>query len=58
MPRDEDDDSRPEPKRKFYRCGDRTCGALDCPSCYPFTYEHATSDEEAALGNETEETEE
>lgn len=39
MPRDEDDESRPEKRRKIYRCKDRMCGALDCPTCNPGGYE-------------------
>ena len=33
-------------KRRTNRCKDRMCGALDCPNCYPFTYDHAHSEEE------------
>jgi hypothetical protein len=25
------------------RCHDRTCGALDCPSCYPTSYKDANN---------------
>jgi len=46
MTRDEDDESRPERIKQPYRCKDRTCGAEDCATCYPTTYDQAqTSDE-------------
>lgn len=39
MRHNQDPDER-EPKRKSYlRCSDRMCGALDCPTCYPLTYQ-------------------
>jgi hypothetical protein len=43
--KDHDDDDRPEPKKRYHRCKDRTCGALDCPTCYPNTYDEATEEE-------------
>ena len=39
MPRDEDDESSPEKRRKTYGCKNRMCGALDCPTCNPGGYE-------------------
>lgn len=51
MRHDQDFDERPTPKRKSYmRCHDRTCGALDCPTCYPLAYMDYD-------GKDTEETE-
>lgn len=33
---DDDFDDEPRFRRSSrIRCSDRTCGALDCPSCYP-----------------------
>ena len=46
MPRDEDDDSRPERIKRAYRCKDRTCGAEDCASCHPTTYDRALCEDE------------
>ena len=38
-PEDEDDyldyEESPKKRRPKYYCKDRTCGALDCRSCYP-----------------------
>lgn len=48
MPRDEDDESRPEKRRKFHGCKDRMCGADDCPTCRPDTYDHPQNSDERA----------
>jgi hypothetical protein len=45
---------RKKAERKIYRCKDRMCGADDCPTCYPATYEQALSELDA-LDNETDE---
>jgi len=45
MPRDEDDESRPEKRRKTYGCKNRMCGADDCPNCRPDTYHQYTTEE-------------
>jgi len=49
-PRHEDDDCFDErededrPRKKNYvSCKDRTCGALDCPSCFPSSYKQPTT---------------
>lgn len=44
MPRDEDNESRPEKRRKTYKCKDRMCGADDCPNCRPDTYHQSTEE--------------
>jgi hypothetical protein len=48
MPRDEDDESRTEKRRKFYACKDRMCGADDCPTCRPDSYDQAQNSDERA----------
>lgn len=45
--RDQDDDSRPERSKAPWRCKDRTCGAMDCATCFPNTYHFATCEDEA-----------
>lgn len=44
--RDEDDDDRPEQKKRYRRCKDRTCGADDCPTCHPATYDQPQNSDE------------
>lgn len=51
--RDQDDDSLPTRIKTPWRCKDRTCGAMDCATCFPNTYHFATCEDET----ETDETE-
>lgn len=44
--RDTDDESRPEKKRRVYACKDRMCGALDCATCFPNTYDEPDCESE------------
>lgn len=44
---DRDDDYREEmaekrSRRSWTRCRDRMCGALDCPTCYPLSFDSHT----------------
>jgi hypothetical protein len=48
MPRDEDDESRPEKRRRIRQCKDRMCGADDCPTCRPDTCCHPQNSDERA----------
>jgi hypothetical protein len=44
---DEDcDDLRPRHK---YACSDRTCGALDCKTCYPFSFDSGLEDDDQTV---------
>jgi hypothetical protein len=40
------DEDIPRSRRAVYSCGDRTCGACDCPSCYPGSWRTAHVEEE------------
>jgi len=51
--RDEDDDSRPEPKRRITKCKDRICGATDCPTCFPNSYDETSEEETESQANTT-----
>lgn len=43
-----DPDDRPDPptRRIYHGCKDRMCGAEDCPTCRPGTYDHPQNSDE------------
>jgi len=45
-----DPDDRPDPptRRIYHGCKNRMCGAEDCPTCRPSTYDHPQNSDERA----------